>query len=129
MATMNTEEREAFLTQPRYYVLATVTRAGAPISVPVWFHWDSESVRMFSNVAAPKMKRLEANSSASLLVINHIGESERWVAFDGLISLLDMAASSSQRSSPPDTGICPNPRTKRYWSFRAALLKRSVFLY
>ena len=87
MASMTLDERERFLAEARYGVLTTLSASGAPISVPVWFDWDGESVRMFSNVAAPKMRRLRSNPSASLLVVNHVGEKEGWVAFDGVVSV------------------------------------------
>ena len=87
MPQMTSEERDRFLAEPRYGILTTVSSTGAPISVPVWIDWNGENIRMFSNVAAPKMKRLRANPAASLLVINHVGDSEAWVAFDGPVSI------------------------------------------
>jgi PPOX class probable F420-dependent enzyme len=87
MATMTDEERESFLSEPRYGILNTLRRDGTPIGVPVWFDWDGELVRMFTSVVSPKIKRLEGDPRASLLVVNHPDELERWVSFDGSVSI------------------------------------------
>ena len=102
MARMTGEELDRFLAEPRYGILNILRTDGTPIAVPVWFDWSGEVVRMFSNVISPKMKRLEADSRASLLVVNHIAEHEAWVAFDGVVSIhenggLELAEQLSSR--------------------------------
>jgi len=92
MAKMNDEEREHFLTKPRYGILNTIRSDGSPIGVPVWFDWSGETVRMFSSVLSPKIKRLQADPRASLLVVNHPTEEEAWVAFDGSVSIYEEGA-------------------------------------
>ena len=87
MATMTDEERESFLSEPRYGILNTLRSNGTPIGVPVWFDWDGEVARMFTSVVSPKIKRLESDPRASLLVVNHLDELERWVSFDGSVSI------------------------------------------
>ncbi len=87
MAKMTVEERDRFLSEPRYAIITTLSESGAPISVPVWFEWDGESVFMFSNKTSPKLARIRVNPSISVLVINNVGEQEGWVAFDGLASI------------------------------------------
>jgi nitroimidazol reductase NimA-like FMN-containing flavoprotein (pyridoxamine 5'-phosphate oxidase superfamily) len=87
MATMTEEERDRFLEEPRYGILNTLRSDGSPIGVPVWFDWNGETLRMFSSVLSPKIKRLQADPRASVLVVNHLSEEEAWVAFDGPIAI------------------------------------------
>jgi PPOX class probable F420-dependent enzyme len=84
---MTDAERDAFLGEPRYAILSLLRRDGTPVSVPVWFEWDGGVVRMFTHVSTPKLKRLERDPRASVLVTNHIAEKERWIAFDGVVSV------------------------------------------
>ncbi len=87
MARMNDEERDRFLAKPRYGILSLLRADGSPIAVPVWFDWTGEAVRIFSSVISPKLKRLQADPRASLLVVNDISEPEAWVPFDGAASI------------------------------------------
>ncbi len=87
MAKMNDEVRERFLAEPRYGILNTLRSDGLPIGVPVWFDWNGETVRMFTSVLSPKIKRIQRDSRASLLVVNHLSEEEAWVSFDGPVSI------------------------------------------
>ncbi len=86
---MTEEERERFLSEPRYGVLSTLSEDGLPVSVPVWFEWDGNVVRMLSFKKTPKVRRLKADPRASLLVVNRLDELEAWVAFDGEIAISD----------------------------------------
>ena len=86
MAHLTDEERDRFLAKPRYGILNFLRADGSPIAVPVWFDWTGEAVRIFSSVISPKLKRLQADPRASLLVVNDISEPEAWVAFDGAAS-------------------------------------------
>jgi len=84
---MNEEERERFLSAPRYGILNTLRSDGSPIGVPVWFDWNGQTVRIFTGVLSPKIKRIQGDPRASLLVVNHPTEPESWVSFDGSISI------------------------------------------
>jgi PPOX class probable F420-dependent enzyme len=84
---MTDAEREAFLKPARLGVLATLRRDGSPVAVPIWFEWDGRAVRMFTSVSSAKVRRLERDPRASLLVANSIGEKEAWVAFDGQMKI------------------------------------------
>jgi PPOX class probable F420-dependent enzyme len=86
---MNDEESERFLSEPRYGILNTLHSDGSPIGVPVWFDWNGETVRIFTSVLSPKIKRLQADPRASLLVVNHQKEQESWISFDGAVSIRD----------------------------------------
>jgi PPOX class probable F420-dependent enzyme len=46
--------------------MTTVTPAGEPVPMPVWFYWDGgESVRMYSR-RSPRVRNVEANPHVSL---------------------------------------------------------------
>ena len=126
MASMTDEERDLFLAEPRYGILTALRSDGSPISVPVWFDWTGEAIRMFTNVVAPKMKRLQADPRASLLVVNHIAEHEAWVAFDGLVSIqedggLELAEQLSSRYW--DLSDPGRQRILEFWRNAAAALR------
>ena len=92
---------DAFLTKPRYGILATNREDGSPIAVPVWFEWDGSIVRMFSSASSPKVRRLQQDARASLLVTNDIDEQEAWIAFDGTIVISgDGLIELAERLSP-----------------------------
>ncbi len=89
MGRMSDADREAFLAVTRYGILSTLRSDGSPIAIPVWFDWDGSSVKMFTTVASPKLRRLANDARASVLVTNHIDEKEKWVAFDGTVAVSD----------------------------------------
>ena len=45
--------------------MTTVTPAGEPVPMPVWFFWDGDAVRMYSR-RTPRVRNLEANPHVSL---------------------------------------------------------------
>lgn len=102
MGQMSDADRDAFLAATRYGILSTLNRDGSPIAIPVWFDWDGSSVKMFTYVGSPKLRRLANDARASVLVANHIDEKEKWVAFDGSIVVseeggLELAERLAQR--------------------------------
>ena len=82
-------ERDAFLAQPRQAILITHRKEKAPMGVPVWFEWTGEKVLMFADKNTAKVRRIQNDPRASVLVTNHLGETEKWVAFDGEITIGD----------------------------------------
>lgn len=93
---------DAFLAKPRYAILTTLRGDGSPVSVPVWFDWDGEAVRMFTGTAMAKTKRVRNDPRATVLVANDVDEPEYWVAFDGDIDVhdeggLELAVSLAER--------------------------------
>jgi PPOX class probable F420-dependent enzyme len=84
---MTDQERDRFLAAPRYGILSGLRADGSPIAVPVWFDWDGQTIRMFTSVVSPKIRRLQADPRSSLLVVNDLSEQEAWVAFDGPVSI------------------------------------------
>jgi PPOX class probable F420-dependent enzyme len=106
------KDRDAFLSEPRLAVLMTNRAGGVPMGVPVWFEWDGAVVRMFAAKGSAKLRRIEADPRVSVLVVNHIGEPEVWVAFDGKLDVLeDGAAELVSRLGP------------RYWDMADPKLK------
>jgi PPOX class probable F420-dependent enzyme len=87
MATMTDSQRDEFLHEARIAVLSTISAEGTPVSIPIWFEWDGKHVRVFTGINSPKIRRIEANPAASLLVANPTGEPEAWVLIEGAISV------------------------------------------
>ncbi len=118
MAKLTDAERDQFLSETRLGILNTVNADGFPIGVPVWFDWDGETVRMFTLDTSPKVKRIRADNRASLLVVNHLSELERWVAFDGNVRIVEEA------------GIkLAEKLTKRYWDMSDPQRKETLELW
>ncbi len=46
--------------------LTTVDPAGAPQPTPVWFHWDGETVLIFSEPKVAKVRNIRASSKVAL---------------------------------------------------------------
>jgi len=58
-------EREAILTA-HYVALTTYRRDGTPVTTPVWAAAEGESLYLFSNASAGKVKRLHNSSRAAI---------------------------------------------------------------
>lgn len=100
--TLSEAERDAFLTETRVATLSYLTRSDAPFSVPVWFEWDGACAHMFANGSSKKIRCLERDPRARLLVPRPAGEREEWVAIDGTINIrregaFDLAERSARR--------------------------------
>jgi PPOX class probable F420-dependent enzyme len=115
MAAMSDADRDVFLRTTRLGMLSTLSADGAPVTVPVWFEWDGEAVRMFSGATSGKMRRIARDPRASLTVTNVLGEPEGWVAFDGSIAVSsDGAIELAERLAP------------RYWDMTKPALRAAV---
>lgn len=86
---MTDKQRDEFLAGRRYAILTTLRADGSPVSVPVWYEWDGETLKMFAYETGGKLKRLANDPRATVLVANHPDEMEKWVSFDGRISVQD----------------------------------------
>ena len=110
---MTEEERDRFLSEPRYGILTLLRTDGSPIAVPVWFDWTGEVVRMFTSVVSAKMERLRADPRASLLVA--------WVAFDGVVSIHeDGGIELAERLAPRYWDLSDPDRQRTLESWREA---------
>tara|TARA_B100000686_G_C16711653_1_gene929519 strand:+ start:464 stop:901 length:438 start_codon:yes stop_codon:yes gene_type:complete len=85
------QERNLFINEPRIASLMYWGTLPAPRGVPVWFEWDGKTVRMFAFRTSPKISHLKKNPNISVLIFNHVGEPEGWVAFDGMVSISDIS--------------------------------------
>jgi hypothetical protein len=84
---MSDADRDAFLSERRYGILTTLRPDGSPVSVPVWYEWDGNTIRMFCWERGGKLKRLAQDSRGTVLITNHPHEIEKWIAFDGRITV------------------------------------------
>lgn len=84
---LDSETRDAFLVDLRLGILCTLCTSGAPVAIPLWYGWNGLRVEMFSERQTPKVRRLERDSRASLLVTNIPPESARWVSLDGRVEI------------------------------------------
>ena len=109
------EVRDAFLEVTRLCILTTFGKSGGPISVPVWFEWDGAKARIFANASSPKVKKLENDPQATLLIVNNVGEPEYWVRIEGTVAICeDGAADLATRLAD------------RYWDMSTEEHKTSV---
>ncbi|MEM7348821.1 MAG: TIGR03618 family F420-dependent PPOX class oxidoreductase [Chloroflexota bacterium] len=86
------ETIQTFLSDTRIGILTSLTSAGAPLAVPIWYEWDGERIWFFSEGHAAKIKRLQRDPRVSLLVARPAGEPEYWVAVDGTAKIHDTSA-------------------------------------
>jgi len=87
MARMTDEYQKEFLKKARYGYLTYLSRGEYPRTVPIWFDWDNQTIRIFTTVNSLKLKRIEKDPRVSILVANHMGEHEAWVSFEGIANI------------------------------------------
>src|SRR4051794_22191598 len=87
MAAMTVAQRDAFLGEARIGVLAMLGTAGAPLAIPIWYEWDGERARMFTDHQSPKIARLRRDGRVCLTVAEPVGVPEAWVAIEGLATI------------------------------------------
>ena len=66
-------ERDAILSA-QYVALTTYRRDGTPVTTPVWAAAEGESLYLFSNANAGKVKRLRNSSRAAIAPCTAIGK-------------------------------------------------------
>ena len=121
------QERDVFLQEARYGILTHLRKDGSPVAVPVWFEWDGSTARMFTSGLSPKVKRLDNEPRACLLVINAVDEPEAWVALDGEAQIHrdgDEAFALAERMAPRYWDLSDEGRqhTLQLWRKAAAVL-------
>lgn len=87
MAAMTAAQRDAFLAGARIGVLATLGSDGAPLAIPIWYEWDGELARMFTDINSPKVARLRRDGRVCLTVAEPTGVPEAWVAIEGTATI------------------------------------------
>ncbi|MEM9034285.1 MAG: pyridoxamine 5'-phosphate oxidase family protein [Actinomycetota bacterium] len=87
MAEMTAEQMDGFLARTRQGILLRTNADGTANGAPVWFDWDGEAVRIFSEATAPKVRAIERDPRISVLVVNDLDEAPMWVRFQGTAEL------------------------------------------
>ncbi len=85
---MSKADYDAFLKELRIGTLCTLNADGSPNALPIWYHWDGEKIRMFSNDDTGKTRRLRRDSRACLSVAQPVGVKESWVTVEGTVEIL-----------------------------------------
>jgi len=103
---MLTERDLELLRRPLFAMITTVpAHDRIPSPRPVWFEVAGDhTIRLFSLASSPRIRRLEEDPRASVVVSAPAGESEHWVAVEGTVTVhADGAQELATRLS------------KRYW--------------
>ena len=91
------EARDAFLAERRLGILMFLDQNAAPIGVPLWYRWDGRVIEMISERDVGKMRRLEKDPRASVLVTNIPPEPGSWVSLEGRIVLSEGGQEAGER--------------------------------
>ena len=83
---------EKFLKATRIGMLGTLNADRSPNLMPLWYDWDGEKLRMFSDPKAAKIRRLRRDPRAAVLVAEGVGVSEAWVSVEGTVELGEAGA-------------------------------------
>jgi len=89
---MTEEYQKEFLKKSRYGYLTTLSYDGSPRTIPIWFDWDNCTIRIFTVVNSPKLKRIENDPRITMLVANNMSEHESWVSFEGIADIKSKGA-------------------------------------
>jgi nitroimidazol reductase NimA-like FMN-containing flavoprotein (pyridoxamine 5'-phosphate oxidase superfamily) len=119
--------RDAFLAGRRLGILALLDDGGAPIALPLWYRWDGREIEMVSERKVPKIRRLQKEPRASVLVTNIPPEPGSWVSLEGRIAITEGGQATGERLIAryvDDVRIAAATRK----AFRAADLVRLSFV-
>ncbi|MCF7551644.1 pyridoxamine 5'-phosphate oxidase family protein [Pseudonocardia sp. WMMC193] len=95
---MLTDEDRDLLSRPLHGYLTVAPRPGArPVTRPVWFGLTDAGVEVFSLARSPKVRRVQEDPWASLVVAAPEGEAERWVAVSGVVTVQTEGAADLAR--------------------------------
>src|SRR3954463_13358666 len=83
-----TDELRSFLGARRYAVLATHDRHGGIHLTPIWFLFEDDCFYFASSSGSRKVKNVERNFSASVVVDAREPGRERWASASGLVDVL-----------------------------------------
>ena len=126
MAAMTEEERTHFLSRTRLGMLSLLREDGSPVTVPVWFDWTGDVVRMFTSGTSAKMSRIARDPRATLLVANDLDEHETWVAFDGEVAIREEGGLELAEELAPRYWDLSDPERRKtldFWREAAAALR------
>jgi PPOX class probable F420-dependent enzyme len=88
MGTELTADLRSFLAERRYAVLATNDSSEGIHLTPIWFLFEDDRFYFESVSASRKVKNLQRNPSASVVIDRRQPGMERWVSAWGLVDLL-----------------------------------------
>jgi PPOX class probable F420-dependent enzyme len=83
-----TEQLRSFLGERRYAVLATHDPDGRIHLTPIWFLFEDDRFYFASSSGSRKMKNVERDFSASVVVDSREPGRERWVSASGPVEIL-----------------------------------------
>jgi PPOX class probable F420-dependent enzyme len=83
-----TDELRSFLGERRYAVLATRNPDGGIHLTPIWFLFEDDCFYFASSSRSRKVKNLERNTLASVVVDGREPGRERWVSASGPVSIV-----------------------------------------
>jgi PPOX class probable F420-dependent enzyme len=83
-----TAELRAFLDERRYAVLGTHDPAGDIRLTPIWFLFEHACFHFGSSSKSRKVRNLERDSSASVVVDARVPGRERWVSASGPVQIV-----------------------------------------
>ena len=87
MSSMTEAQRDAFLRKTQIATLVTLNEDGSPNALPLWYDWDGERLRMFSQYDSGKVRRLERDPRACVSVADPVGAPEAWVTVEGTVEI------------------------------------------
>ena len=87
MSSMTKAQRDTFLRETRIATLVTLNEDGSPNALPLWYEWDGERLRMFSQSETGKLCRLERDPRACVSVADPVGALEAWVTVEGTVEM------------------------------------------
>ena len=121
MGTMSREAIDAFLAGPLLARIATVRPDGRPHVVPMWYHWDGQSIFMETGPEFVKARNLRQNPACAITIdVTEGGLRFKGVILEGRAELLDdptfareMVDRIYTRYLGPDGIEEPTPRAMR----------------
>ena len=121
MPSMTKAQRDAFLRETRIASLVMLNEDGSPNALPLWYDWDGERIRMFSQAGTGKLRRLERDPKACVSVADPVGALEAWVTVEGTVETKHEGGRESRFASRNATTrrIGPSAPFERGRSFRA----------
>ena len=87
MSSMTKAQRDAFLRETRIATLVTLNEDGSPNALPLWYEWDGERLRMFTQSETGKLRRLKRDPRACVSVADPVGALEAWVTVEGTVEM------------------------------------------
>ena len=87
MSSMTKAQRDTFLRETRIATLVTLNEDGSPNALPLWYDWDGERLRMFSQSETGKLCRLKRDPRACVSVADPVGALEAWVTVEGTVEM------------------------------------------